>query len=415
VSTKNRKDTRSVTPKPRTDSAWTFLLVLGLALAVCALLKVPSLFYPGDEMDEQIYWQLAVNLAQGHAYSLQGTDLLPRLSPAIYDHPLFHYPPLFPALMVPFVLAGAKSAAITVSWLGHLLAVLAVALVARHLQQDRPDGAGSVTSPAFWVPLLAVCADPLLMFVSRKLWTDSLLSGLVALSVAVFVIADGRRRVLLIVSGVLLGLAALTKLTALLVAPVYLVALVRRDLAWRARLGSIAAVIVPAGLLIVPWCILFYLRCGVFIPPWVKPDAWLIEHNPFIEIMVNRPWYYYAVKLSLTMPLLLVVGWILVRDRLAWWPEWRIRVAAAWFLVILVGTTVMGANGYGFQMRHVAPAVTAVYLLLASQMAQRERPTLLMAAGFTILIGTVTGALYMSVPEFDEIKSLAEVARLIEF
>ena len=411
---KKRKDTRGVTSESPPDSIWTFLLIVGLALALCALLKVPTLFYPGDEMDEQIYWQLAENLARGGPYSLQGTELLSHLSPGIYNHPLFHYPPLFPALLVPFVMLGAKSAAVMVSWLGHLLAVLAVALVGRHLLRGRPDAARGLTQPVFWLPLLAVCADPLLMFVSRKLWTDSLLSGLVALSVAVFLIADGKRRVLLLVSGGLLGLAALAKLTALLVVPVYVVALIRRDVSWRSRLGSVVAAVVPIGMLVVPWCVLFYLRCGVFVPSWVKPDAWLIEHNSFVSEFVNRPWYYYALKLPLVMPLLVVVAWAYARDKLAWL-DWRVRVAAAWFAVILVAMTMMSVGGYGFQMRQVAPAVTAVYILAACLLAQGDRPVFVMASAFTILLGTVTGALFLSLPKFDEIVSLAEVARFIQF
>jgi len=405
---------RKETPESRPDSIWTFLLIVGLALALCALLKVPTLFYPGDETDEQIYWQLAENLAQAGPYSLQGSELLSHLSPGIYDHPLFHYPPLFPALLVPFVLLGAKSAAVTVSWLGHLLAVVAVALVGRHVLSGRQDAASGLTAPVFWLPLLAVCADPLLMFVSRKLWTDSLLSGLVALSVAVFLISNGKRRVLLVASGGLLGLAALAKLTALLVVPVYAVALLRRNLSWRSRLGSVVATVVPIGALVVPWVVLFYQRCGVFVPPWVKPDAWLIEHNSFVSEIVSRPWYYYTVKLPLVMPLLAVVAWALVRDRLAW-SDWRVRVAVAWFVVTLVALTMMGAGGYGFQMRQVAPAVPAVYVLVICLVAQRDRPIFLMASAFTILLGTVTGALFLSLPKFDEIMSLAEIARLIEF
>jgi hypothetical protein len=192
------------------------------------------------------------------------------------------------------------------------------------------------------------------------------------------------------------------------------VALIRRDVSWRSRLGSVVAAVVPIGMLVVPWCVLFYLRCGVFVPSWVKPDAWLIEHNSFVSEFVNRPWYYYALKLPLVMPLLVVVAWAYARDKLVWL-DWRVRVAAAWFAVILVAMTMMSVGGYGFQMRQVAPAVPAVYVLVICLVAQRDRPIFLMASAFTILLGTVTGALFLSLPKFDEIMSLAEIARLIEF
>ena len=65
------------------------------------------------------------------------------------------------------------------------------------------------------------------MFVSRRIWIDSLLSGLVALAVALLVIAQEGARLrpwgyaaqagtALAASGVLLGLAGLWKLTALI-------------------------------------------------------------------------------------------------------------------------------------------------------------------------------------------------------
>ena len=143
-----------------------FFLILALALLICAFLKVPTLHYPHAELDERIYWQLAENLAQKGQYSLQGTELLGTLPPGIFNHPLFHHPPLFATLLIPFVLVGAKDAAVVASWLGHLLAVLAVALVGRHALR-RSVGANTFTSPVFWVPLLGICTDPLLLFVSR--------------------------------------------------------------------------------------------------------------------------------------------------------------------------------------------------------------------------------------------------------
>ncbi len=396
-------------------STGSYVLLVGLALAVCALLKAPTLYYPGDETDEKIYWQLAENLAQGRPYSLQGTALLTDLSPGIYDHPLFHHPPLFPALLVPFVLLGARHAAVVVPWFGHLFAVLAVALVARHALRGRPAAPTNLAAAAYLLPVVGVCADPLLVFVSRKLWIDSLLAGLVALSMAAFLIADGRRRVSLAASGTLLGLAALAKLSALLVLPIYIVAIVvRRDGDWRARVGSMGAIALPVGLLVVPWCVLFYLRCGVFVPPWVKPDAWLIEHYPFVKALVSRPWYYYAVKLPLVMPLVGVAAWTLLRDGAAW-RDRGVQVSAAWFVVLAGAITLMGVDGYGFQMRHLAPAVTAVYVLLALLIARGDRPVLVVASVWAILVGTVTGAMYLLLPRLDEILSLAEVARVIRF
>ena len=58
------------------------------------------------------------------------------------------------------------------------------------------------------------------------------------------------------------------------------------------------------------------------------------------------------------------------------------------------------------QMRHIAPAVAAVYVIVLLTLLERERPVILLVCGFAMLVGTVTGAMYLLVPEFDEMLSL---------
>ena len=391
-----------------------FIAFCCAALIVCAILKIPSLLYPRTEADERIYWQLAENLAYRGEYTLQGSDLPAALSPHIYDRPLFHHPPLFAALLVPFVLADAKSASVLVSWLGHFLAVIAVALIGRHALARHPGGF-NVTSPGFWLPVLGVAADPFLMFVSRRIWIDSLLAGLVAIAMATAVIAEGRRRrITLAVAGFLLGLAALAKLTALILFPVLVLAAIREDATWKQRGVSSLAIAVPAALLFTPWLILFYVWNGVFVPSWVKPDAALMENFPFVRAAVERPWYYYLIKLTLIMPLWLVSLWPLVRDRVRW-RDGVTQAAAGWFLIFVAALTLMGIDGYGFQTRHIAPAIAAVYVMVMLVLLDGERPVFLLACALTMLIGTVTGAMHLMVPQLDEILSLLRVGGLAAF
>lgn len=415
----------AVTPaaRPRPDASYTaapavptrgFVLLCCAAVLVCAVLKLPGLLYPPTEADEQIYWQLAENLANRGTYTLRGSDLLGSLSAYIYDRPLFHHPPLFAALLVPFVLTGTQGAAVLVSWLGHCLSVIAVAVIGRHALRRTPAGA-TVTSPRFWLPVLGAAADPLMMFVSKRLWIDSLLAGLVAVAVAMLIVAEGRRRrMTLAFAGLLLGLAALAKLTALILVPVFLFAVLRTDSTWRERGASMLSIFLPVGLLVVPWMVVFYAQSGVFIPSWVKPDEKLMEIFPFLRVAVARPWYYYLGTLPLIMPLALVPVWVLARER-ALWGNRPIQIAVAWFSIILLAQTLLGAEGYGFQMRHIAPAVSAVYVLVLLALLERERPALLMVCGFAILVGAVTGAMHLLVPEFDEMLSLAKIGGLVLF
>ena len=398
---------RSVVARP--SRSREFLIFCCAVVALSAILKLPSLRYPLAEGDERIYWQLAENLAGGGQYTLQGSEVLRELSPYMYDRPLFHHPPLFPALLVPFVLTGSKSAAVLVSWLGHSLAVIAVALVGRHVLHRLPHDA-RISLPAFWLPVLGVSADPLLMFVSRRLWIDSLLGGLTALVVATVLVAEGkRRRAVLAVGGGLLGLAALAKLTALILVPVVLIAGVRADATWKDRTLSLAAMFLPVAILVAPWLLLFYLQYGVLTPSWVQPDARLMELFPFVRAAVGRPWYYYGAKLLVIMPLALVAAWLLIRERHLW-RNAAIQIAAAWFSVVVVTLTLMGIVGYGFQMRHITSAVAAVYVIVLAALLERDRPVLLMVCGFSMLVGTVTGAMHLLAPEFDEIVSLLRIA-----
>ncbi|MFH1075680.1 MAG: glycosyltransferase 87 family protein [Pseudomonadota bacterium] len=186
--------------------------------------------YQHNETDEIIYWQLAENWLKTGNYSLQGTEILKSLPAYVYDRQLFHHPPLFSLLLIPFVIMKAKKLAIIISWLGHLLCIVSVALVGRSILTSRSQF--SVKSNLFWIPLISITFDPLLIFISRKLWIDSLLSGLVALSVALFYsvcksdIDYRHKKYGLIAAGIALGLAALCKLTALIVTPVIIYILI---------------------------------------------------------------------------------------------------------------------------------------------------------------------------------------------
>jgi hypothetical protein len=391
-----------------------FLVFCCAVVTVCAFLKLPSLRYPFAEGDERIYWQLAENLAHGRGYTLQGTTVLRELSPDMYDRPLFHHPPLFPALLTPFVLTGTRNAAVLISWLGHFLTVIAVALVGRHALL-RLGNDTRITAPAFWLPVVAASADPLLIFVSRRLWIDSLAGGLAALAIATVLIAGGkRRRALLAAGGALLGLAALAKLTTLILVPVCVLAGTRADTTGKERAISIAAMLLPAAVLVAPWMLLFYQQYGVLAPSWVKPDARLMELFPFVRAAVDRPWYYYGAKLALIMPLSLIAVWLVIRER-ELWRDAAIQTAAAWLAIFVGVLTFLGIDGYGFQMRHITPAIAAIYVIVLVALLERERPILLMACGLSMLVGTVTGAMHLLVPEFDEIVSLLRIAGFAAF
>ncbi|MBV9464151.1 MAG: hypothetical protein JO317_07990, partial [Verrucomicrobiae bacterium] len=184
-------------------------------IAVCLILKAVSWGQPHTEPDEQVYWQLARNLSAGRSYTLQGTDILKNLSPAGYDKPLFHHPPLYSYLLSWFVRWRAPNAAVLISWFGHALAIASVAWVARRILLDAIPEAEAM-HPLFWMPILLAAADPQLTCVSAHLWTDSLLAGLVAAGMALAIAPPRRGSALAwhVAAGVIFGLALLVKLVA---------------------------------------------------------------------------------------------------------------------------------------------------------------------------------------------------------
>jgi 4-amino-4-deoxy-L-arabinose transferase-like glycosyltransferase len=393
---------------------WPWLGVTGLIVIVAIWLKVPSLFIEHTETDERIYWQLAENLAAGRGYTLQGTALLESLSPHIYDRPLFHHPPLFAALLTPFAASEMRSAAIVIPWLGQVLGILAVALIGLRTALQGASGRTAM-SPGFWLPLLAMAADPLLGLTASRLWLDSLLTGLVAMAFAALVMATTgtRSRLWMLTAGAFLGLAALTKLTALIVLPVIIVTILHGEGRWRTRFNSLTWFSVPVCLLVVPWLVLFRLKCGVFLPDWVAPDLWLREHSDFVKSALDRPWYYYSAKLPLVLPMTLMAGWAMW-NRSGIRLNHTIQLAAAWSALVIVSLTMLGATGYGFQMRHVAPAVVPLYVIVMSGLLEGEHPIALLACGCALSIGTFTTGMHV-LARADEVFSLAEIARLIGF
>ncbi len=404
----------------RDDSKTTSRFGYAVGLAVLFIgfviaLKLPSLAFDHDEPDEVVYWTVAEQLHEHGVYTLRGSEVLPRLSARIYDRPLFHHPPLYPLLLVPFVAARAPQAAVVVSWLGHLLCVLSVALIGGVLLA-RSDGGTGAVQRFLWLPLLGVATDPILTHVSRKLWIDSLFTGLAALALAlVYVALDSRhRRRWLVVAGVVLGLAGLAKVPALLVAAVIALLLFGAGGSWQERIKDLLCVALPATLLVLPWFVAFVATYGVLTPTWLEPDDYALQRFPFVAAAVARPWYYYLVKLCLVQPLAVVAVALYVRG------DHGLRRFAplVWFLLYLGVNTFQGATGYGFQMRYLAPLTPAVYVMLCchpSLTRGGRNGWVLPLLSLGIVYAAIQTTTYLLSARYDELMSFLEFAGWVRF
>lgn len=395
-------------------------LLIALFVGLSVLLKIPTLIFVHDEPDERVYWSVAENLLERGEYTLRGSPVLQRLPPTIYDHALFHHPPLYPALLVPFVVLDAQGAAVVVSWFGHALCILSVGLMGAVLWDIR--GGDAPRLPAFaWIPLLGAATDPLLSFASRKLWIDPLMSGLIALSLALVLlgVAEGARHRTrwLLLGGLALGLAGLAKLPALLAAIVGASLILAAPGGARVRMRRVAVYVAPALLLTLPWIVLFWSTYGVPLPTWLRPTEWSVQEYPFIARAVGRPWYYYIVKLCLAQPLFPVV---LVLYARAWRRGLRreMWLPLLWIGLFLGVATYQGVNGYGFQMRYVTPLMSAVYIALFCHPVLHRREgdgwaaPLLVAA---IVLSSMSGAMYLLDSRYDEFLSVPELMGILRF
>ena len=361
-------------------------------LALALLLKVPSLFFSHAENDEVIYWTVAQHVAGGSGYTLRGAPFLDKLPPSIYDHPLFHHPPLYVLLLVPFVKLHAPHAAVIVSWAGHLLAILAVALFGLRLESEL--GGDEPARRALAIPLLGVALDPVLTHVGRKLWIDGWLAGTSAMAIALAVAAAGAgvtrsRRTLFAGSGLAIGLAGLSKLPGLLASPVVAFVALTRRAPWRDRLVDLATAALPALILVVPWFVVFYATYGTLFPNWTTPDATMLARFPLMASAVAQPWWFFLAKLPTVAPVFVVGIVLFAFDAARQRPSATVWTAMFWLASFFLAFTWTGATRYSFQMRYLAPLCPALYLLplaarswYAPETAKRVRATALLAVAW---------------------------------
>ena len=360
------------------------IISIAVIAAVFFGIKIPSLHFEEIENDELVYVSVAANLKLHGQYSLQGTQVLERLSAEAYDRPLFHHPPFAVWLMEKTLGPGLPPRSpVVVSWLGHALMLSGLLLWLRALL---PAAAARL---APWILLLAAL-DPVAVHSGQRIWLDALAAGLVSLGTGLYLTAarsgSRRREMLLLLScGVVLGLAVLTKLPAVLAFPIVgLAFLLGGRPTTRNALIHLALVGLPAAAIVLPWFVVFYREYGTLFPGWIKPNAWMLEAHPFVRRMRERPPYYFFLQTLTVYPWLVLTAWTAWRalrraDRSYTLP----LVFVAWILLAVTGLAVFAEHGY--QMRYLGLYVAPLYVLLAltlrDLLANTKRAVPLLAVG----------------------------------
>ena len=436
--------------KPTIQYFWTVvLLVIGFSI----LLKLPSFNMKHVDGDELRFWYLAKNWEVTGDYTLQGSPLfrlLPNYAPYYAHRKMPVHPPLFVALLRPFIsyefaqyenipqhldmekveAIYAKIApryAVIASWIGHLLAILAVALMGRYLLIYHQLSL-SALSPLFWLPLLGMATDPIMMWVSTKIWIDNLHAGLAALAVVFTMIASSSRHshITYFLAGVMLGLALLAKITAAIILPVIIFIIFIHETDFKKRMQALFIGIIPVLILALPWYIPRYLTTTAGISAIPNPYAGTCE---FCNVLNTRPFYYFLLKLPLIAPLVLVgfsfyiifffnyVKQLTITDNL------RFFIPMIWGVFVLTAVTLYLSLSYGsFIMRRLTLLIPSLYVMFYMLIIYSEKvrslrkyqQPLLFLGGISIVYAAISGGIYLLHDEGPaEFFSLAELTDMI--
>jgi 4-amino-4-deoxy-L-arabinose transferase-like glycosyltransferase len=312
-----------------------------------ARLYVPA---PDDPRHAQLAAFFAAKDEAAVLYNPLGEPGQYAYDPAVYDRPMFIHPPLYPYALAGFRAAFGSPGGPALSLLCQIATIVLVAMIGRALADDR-------------VALLAaalVAFDPVSWLCGARLWIDGM-SGAMAAGAVLAAIRARRRdtRAAFGLAGLVLGLAAWTKLSTLVAAPGVLAALLAGK---RPQPAKIAAFGASATLLVATWLAVTRAGYGAWLP-LNQPTPWILQQNPYLRLVVGRPWHFYVTGLLLVAPVQLYALATLrgLRRHPAWW------VPAVWAgggLALLSALAIAGLGG-GFQLRYLAPVIPGLCLLTA--------------------------------------------------
>jgi hypothetical protein len=333
----------------------------GLILIFVLLLKVSSLFQPHLDNDEQVYIALSQKILEGQDYNLQGTAILSALSPEIYDRPLFFHPPLYMMLAAPMIAVGGEHFAVIPSWIGHFLILIALFLFLK-------ETVGETRWPIILLFTLMAAVDPLLTFASRKIWLDCLMAGLLSVSYYAFWKAlqlekVGNRYWMMAFSGFCMGLAMLTKITAVLVLPALVPILwpLIRKKEFRTLFILAAFYGLPVIIVTMPWFLKVYSITGCFFnTPKMNPE--LFASSPYLQFCCERPWHFYFKELLFLYPIpLLFLGVHFLRKNSPSLLSIGLLLGLISIVCGYMGFSLI--NGGPYLMRYLTFAMLPLYLL----------------------------------------------------
>ena len=259
------------------DPTRWFLLRLGLVTLGALMFRLSllgSIAARNPDGGDPLFYHLQANfLVEGHGFS----DPFIWLESQRFE-PVAIHPPLFTMWLAISSALGFKSflAHKIMSCIAGALAVAAIGILGREA-----GGRGRRGARVGLVAAVLAAIYPPLWSIDGQLWPEGLFTFMVALT-ALAAAKVWRKPTLgwAVATGVLLGLAALTRgeaiiMSVVLVAP----ALLLRDRQHRRNLTHLAAAAVACALVLAPWAIRNSLRFEEFVPLSTNSDEVLVYAN----------------------------------------------------------------------------------------------------------------------------------------
>jgi 4-amino-4-deoxy-L-arabinose transferase-like glycosyltransferase len=354
-------------------------ILLLLIIIFSFLLRLPGFFRQHIENDEIIFQTLVKkNSFKLRDYTLHGTDILEKLAKENYDFASFPHPPAFVYLETIFYRLFGQAGLMFVPVFASLGTIFLVFKIGKHLYSREKGLLASA--------IMAVC--PILVFISTKIWIDSLLVFLVALSFYLMLKINKPWQV--VYSGIVFSLAILTKYPAVFVLPAILIVIFNKFKNIRQVVLSLLCFFVPL-LITIPWFKYNYLETGVIFRNSV-PSAELIEKFPFVKKVVNRPFYFYSLQLVLVYPIY-GLGYLGILGIFGKKYLGKNLTLVVWFLSYLVALTFFGLKGGGYQTRYIAAGLPGLALLSVAVLPEKLKNWQILLLFVVMTYGLVVGIL----------------------
>ncbi len=357
-----------------------------------------------DSDDETIYTALAAKISAAGLtrYNLHGISidpagdfwklearedgnlltLLKASGPVYYDVPLYFNPPLFPMALAAshavlnhslhFLLLkrsaapGFRYEQVYAAFPTAVCAVLMLAGVFRLGRRYFGTRAGLLAA-------LLCLVSPVFLVASFKVWSDLMAAALILWSYLFWREGKGTPAEM-VFSGVLFGLAVLTRTSSLFALPLFFIRKPR--FLWS----------VPALLLVAPW---FAIVAGKYGTPLYFPEAGSAKDSLEWLQSISKPWYFYLLDLAYLSP-------YFAAGLLAW--RRQTRRLHLWFVLFLfpLSALLFTSKPLGLEDRYLLPCYPALAVLTAGAVLSLKKPY--KAAAVAVLAVACLWSLRLAVP-----------------